>query len=252
MKGTNKKILIIALILTIVTTYLAYTYLKRTEGTMGSDTEYRDILVAAVDIPARTKITAEMLKEIKIPINSYMLNSIQDINQIVGVYTKEPILEGEVIPSKRLVKEDKKDLALRIPEGKRAIAISVNPISGVADLIKPGDNVDVFSTFEGGIDKNIYGTIQYSKITKLMFQNAEVLAIDKQMNRPEGQRQETPGSYGVTLAVDPMEAEKFILMENMGEIKLALRPEGDNSILNTLGAVREELIPDKGKKILSR
>jgi len=251
MKSKGKKVLVIAIVLSLVTTYLAYIYLTRLEDA-SSNTEYINIIVATRDIPPRTVIEEDMIREIRVPKDNYIINAIQNKEEILGKYSKALIVEGEVIPRARLIEEKEKDLALRIPKNKVATSISVNEISGVADLLKPGDYVDIFITLdEISIDNGNTSTI-YPKISKLLLQNIEILAVEKELNRSEGQRLESPANYSLTLAVSIGDAEKLALAEDMGRIKLALRPQGDKNNYNTPGAIREDLVPAKGVRTITR
>jgi len=56
----------------------------------------------------------------------------------------------------------------------------------------------------------------------------------------------------VTVAVSAEEGEKLVLGEEMGSIKLALRPFGDDSVYFTPGVVRNDLVTDKGKIVIPR
>lgn len=237
MNNLNKKILMIAAILSLLTTYLIFNYLKGLEG-KETTVEYRSIIVAAANIESRKLITEEMLKTIEVPLDSYTPNFINSKEEIVGKYTKESIIAGEGIISDRLMAENKIDLTLRVPANKRAITIAVDQFSGVSDLIKPGDYVDIYVTVE---NVKQGGTIQ-EDMTKLLLQKIEVLAIGKEQFRSDNVRVETPSLYSVTLALDVEEGEKVILGESIGNIKLALRPLEENSIKNTKGAIKENLV----------
>lgn len=250
MKNTNKKILLIAIILSLVTTYISYLYINKTEKKSDKSQEIT-IIIASRDIPPRTKITQEMISEINIPKDNHIINSVQNREEILGKYSKGLILSGEVIPKARLIEDKDRDLVLRIPDKKRAISISVNKSSGVSDLIKVGDYVDIIVSLDEFTVDNQNTSITYPQIAKLLLQKIQVLAIDKELNRPEGQRIETPERYNITLAVSPEEAEKLTLAEDMGRLKLTLRPQKDDKILDTQGIIREELAPPKGAKTIS-
>lgn len=233
MKNLNKKIVLVALIFSIITTYLIYDYINSLKPEE-VETEYISIIVASQDIFPRTKITLDMLKEIEVVKESYISNSIQEKNMIIGMYSKDKIFQGEVIPNDRLMPKEELDLSLNIPKNKRAISVAVNEYSGVGDLIEPGDYVDVYVT--------VSDVIQYSDLTKLVLQNIQVLAISKRQHRTENDRQEIPNVYSVTLAVTPSEGEELVLGESAGSIKLALRPLEEMNTYKTTGVSKEQLI----------
>lgn len=252
MKGFNMKLLLVSFILAIVTTYLGYSYLKQIEEASIEKPKYIKIIVATSDIPERTEINASMIEEIEVNETSYLLNSIQKKDEIIGKFTKEKILKGELIPKERLMEENAEDLSLRIPEGKRAVSVSINEMSGVGDLIKSGDYVDVYVTVdEYIIDRKTSKTI-YPQITKLLLQDIQVLAVSKEMNRVDEQRIEIPVAYAVTLAVNSNQGEKLVHGEDSGRLKLALRPLTDRNIYDTPGTIRFDIVPDKGELTIQK
>lgn len=242
MKNLNKKIILIAIIFSLLTTYLIYNYLK---GVKKSEPEvkYTTIIVAATDIFPRTKITSDMVNEVKVIEGSYLTESVQDKSKIVGMYTKERILMGEVIPQDRIMEESKTDLCINIPENKRAISVAVDQFNGVADLIKPGDYVDVYAT----VSEVVIDNIEYSDISKLILQNIQVLAIDKEQLRKDDERNDTPDVYSVTLAVSPSDGQKLVLGSNAGIINLALRPLGEEQEVDTSWVSKESLVIDEAE-----
>lgn len=233
--NSNKKIIILAVILSIITTYLIFNYINKSQGTVKKE-EFIEIYVASKNIDANTEIIANMIKKIKVNKESYMTNSIQNINEIVGKYAKDNIYIGEVIPKGRLLNNDEKDLALRIPDGYRAMSILVNEAIAVSDLLKSGDYVDVYVTADENKEKNL------PHITKLLLENKLVLAIGKELNRIKGLRVETPQRYTLTLAVTVEEGEKLTLAEDMGRLKLVLRPDKAKDKHKTDGTIRKDLV----------
>ncbi|MTI70605.1 MAG: Flp pilus assembly protein CpaB [Firmicutes bacterium] len=248
MNKFNKKILLVAIILSVITAYLSLSYIKGIKNANKKE-EYINIVVAKQDILPRYKITAEMLEEIKVLKESHIVNSIQDESKIIGKYSKGKILKGEVIPKDRLIEEKDKDLSLRIPKGKRAISVAIDEISGVADLIKPGDFVDVYVTVDKKDFKSGGIKMAYPPITKLLLQDKLVLSVSKDMIRKEEERKEVPMKYPVTLAVTPLEGEKLVHGEDIGRLKLALRPIREKGTHKTFGTIRENIVPPKGKYI---
>ena len=60
----------------------------------------------------------------------------------------------------------------------RAITIEVNNVAGVEGLIRPGDNVDIVSTFN---IPNEYGESEVVVVT--MFQGVKILATDRNLSQ---------------------------------------------------------------------
>ena len=66
---------------------------------------------------------------------------------VVGDIVREPIYAGEPITSAKIVRSgDFSYMAVRLPEGMRAVSLPVNVESGAGGFIQPGDRIDVLST----------------------------------------------------------------------------------------------------------
>jgi pilus assembly protein CpaB len=78
-------------------------------------------------------------------------------------------------------------LTALIPQGKRAVTIAVSEIKGVAGFVKPGDHVDILSTFE--IERKEEDTL---KKTTTVLQNVLVLASAQTMVKEDNYGIETP------------------------------------------------------------
>lgn len=121
-------------------------------------------------------------------------------------------------------------LSYNIPEDKRAVTVAVNEVIGVAGFIKPGDKVDVIATF--AFDPPQSTTI---------LQNVTVLAIAQEMQSDAEQKAKL--STSVTFALSPSQAERLVLAESLGEIRLALRPPQAVGIASAKGTTAHDIVP---------
>ena len=101
-----------------------------------------------------------------------------------------------------------------VPEGKRAFAVRVNDVSGVAGFLVPGDRVDVILTRDPGAQGH------QDRVSDIILQNIVVRGTDQiadtERNKPQVVRT-------VTLEVTPEEAQKLALAMQVGQLSLALR-----------------------------
>jgi pilus assembly protein CpaB len=244
MENLNKKILVIAIIMAFVTSLLLYFYISGL-GSQAPDIEYIEVYAAKSEIPARTIVKDEMLVKVQFPKGAKVTMGASDKSQIVGKLTKERIIKGEPILMDRLYSGEKTNMAFLVPKGKRAVTIGVNEVSEVGDFIIPGDYVDVIATFEeanldiGG--KKVY----YPKYSKAILQNVQVLGVGQTMQVIKEEKKELPAS--VTLAVTLDEAERLILADESGVLRLALKPAADNSNIQTNGVIKDDMVVPKGK-----
>lgn len=244
MENINKKIALIAIGAALLTSFLIYFYLSGFSST-GNTIKTKIAYVATQDIPAKVVITEKMVAPVKVPLDITLPIGVSDKKEIIGKMTKARIVKGEPILIERLFEEKMTTMPYIIPKGKRAMTISVNEISQVSTFMTPGDFVDVIVTYEEK-DKELAGRkIFYPKYTKVLMQNVQVLGIGRNMQEVNKIEGELPTS--VTLAVTLLDAEKLILAEESGSLRLVLRPAMDDSITITPGVIRDDLMTPKSK-----
>lgn len=244
MEVVNKKLVFLAIVLSLLTSLFIYSYINGAVKTT-KPTDVIKVFVAAKTIEPRAMISDADIKEIQIDKKYILTGAYQNKAEIIGKRVRERILQGEQILKERIFDESKMNLAYSIPEGKRAVSIDVNEASEVANFIKEGDYVDILSTFEKEEITEPTGKTMYPKITKVILQNVLVLGIGNgsQANDKEPKK-EIPKT--VTLAVDNKDTEKLIFAAEAGVIRLALRPVGDEEITNFRGTIRNEVTGTKG------
>lgn len=243
MEKANKKIIVIALFLSLITAVLVYVYISGTK-TAAPEIEYATVYVAAKTMPARYKITSTDVKQVKIAKELLNPNATKEINEIIGKRLKDSIIEGEQIRNERLADEKSMSLSYNIPEGTRAVSINVNEQIDVANLLRPGDFVDVVVSFEKEEEDNGQITKIYPRMTKTVLQNVQVLALGQDVILSADKLKEQPST--VTLAVKKEDVEKFVFASEYGAMRLALRPLDDNSDNNTQGIIRGDMTGTKG------
>jgi pilus assembly protein CpaB len=101
-------------------------------------------------------------------------------------------------------------VASRVAEGMRAFTIPIDAVSGVAGLLAPGDRVDILLT------RSINGEIT----TSLILQNVLVIATDQTANT---ETSATRVARTATVEVDPSDASKLALSQQVGKLSLSLR-----------------------------
>lgn len=247
MKSTAQKLVLISFILALIASLTFFMYLQSLKSPKEM-TKKTSIIVAVDTIPARTLISKKMLKEIKVDSNSYFGDYIKDASKIVGKYTKETILKNEGFQTDKLLDKDENELSLNFDNNYRAISISVTGDSGVSDLLKPGDYVDIIAYLA---EKKDGTKIVRADVAKIILQNIEILAVDKQINRVDKETDNSTNNtsnndkavtnFLVTLSVPTTDLEKLVLSESIGTIKLALRPLQDSNTIQTNGTTWKQL-----------
>jgi len=242
LKSIGQKLILISFVLAIIAAGVIFAYLQSLKE---PKEEHKGItvLVATDTIPPGTLITDSKIKEIQVSENVIFADYIKDPSEIIGKYAKETILKNEGFHISKLISTGNEGLSLRIGNDHRAVSINVTGDSGVSDLIKPGDFVDIVIYLAEIKDGNKVIRPDFSKI---ILQNIKLLAIDKQLNKDENLKDggEIPPKFLVTLLVSTSELEKLVLAENTGILKLALRPLNNDIIDETKGTTIEELLAE--------
>lgn len=144
-----------------------------------------------------------------------------EVSRVIGRQLETTMTAGQVLQS-----TDLKPMTQRqgfngvIRPGMRAVAIPVDPVSSVNNLIQPNDDVDVISTFRF---PDVRGDSSLDTVTLTILQDVKVLAVGNRWGSasldPTGAR-----SYGtVTLLLYPEEVEMIIFASQKGKLNLSLR-----------------------------
>ncbi|WP_291632499.1 Flp pilus assembly protein CpaB [Clostridium sp.] len=245
MKNTGKRLILVSFILAVVSSIFIFVYLQSLK-TPDIAVKERTVLVAAETIPPRTIIVKKMVKEIPVPDNEIFKDYIVESSSIIGKYTKDIILKDEGFHKDKLINELDNELSYKIEGNNRGISINVNGSTGVSDLIKQGDFVDIIVYLE---EKKDGQKIIREELSRILLQNIKVIAIDKSLNRGDAERVVVPTNYLVTLSVPALDIEKLTLAEDTGKLKLILRPLKADSIQETEGANWQDLVLDNSKGI---
>jgi len=190
----------------------------------GADAPWTTVVVVAEPIEAGKAITAEQIKGIRWPGSAAPEQAANSTAEVIGriarVYMMpgEPVLEGKLAP-----KDASGGLSSIIPEGKRAITVSVNEVVAVAGFALPGSYVDVLVS---GKDDN------KQSFSRTVLSRVKVLAVAQEtMADPDKPKVVN----AVTLELTPHESEKLDLARNIGKLSLVLRNEFDTGEVASLG-----------------
>lgn len=274
-RGRSRLVLVFALVLGLVTAGLVWNYTQRLQrdsqqAAAQAQVAMGPVVVAKQDIPVRTQITAEMLDVKQIPLQARHPQALTITADAVGKVVKLPISSGEqVIISKFAAQRAESGLSFIVPPNKRAVSVAVTEVIGSGGLILPGDHVDVIGVFDAktmGKDEAAYiiqdievlavaqllqgDAVQQSAADKI--EKAAGGAINRNQPAPQPQSKEEakpqPSAKSVTLAVSPEEAQRLVLAEGMGKLRLALRATKETALVDlpeaTLSSIRNPVQAD--------
>lgn len=243
----EKRGLIIAVASAFIATILVISWLNQQQRRMAEDMSKRfkelhantvDAIYAKADIPKGKIISEEMIFTKPMTKSSLPPEAATSVARVIDRVAAVNIEEGSIIQLDMVGSPVAREstLAARTPIGKRAISVSVDNISSLVGMIKPGDYVDVISLILLPAT-TAEGKQATQPATVPLFQNVQVLAVGSQLGRPQEvelslrRRREEPESKEaaplITLALSPEETNLLAFVQEQGKIRLVLRSPAD-------------------------
>jgi len=246
--------LIIGIVVALVATYLIKIYTDQQRLAVIADanrklskiqSEQTPILVAAKDMPKGSTLDKDNVT-VTIVSNQYVQpQAATSLDRVSGMLAAVPISKGEQITLNKLVSvrdiaSSGASLSMVTPIGKRAVTISVDNISAVGGMIRPGDYVDVVAMITVPVT-TAQGKQSTQATSVSLFQNVLVLAIGQDMATSGQQQSAVESRYKkeekrvmdfsvITLALTPKESNLLGFVQDQGKIRLALRSPADAKI----------------------
>lgn len=210
--NTRRTTLLIAVILAIGTGWLTLNYISSLRPSEAG--QARQVVIATADIPARSRISATMLRtEARV---ASQPDAIGDPAQAAGALALVTIPAGSQLTASQIASNPNESLPVRLQSGMRAVSIGIDRVKGVSGLIQPGDRVDVIA-----IPPKV-GDSPPKAATIL--RGIRVLAIGSTIESasatpsPDEQNAAT-----VTLEVNPKQADLLSWADSNSTLRLALR-----------------------------
>ncbi len=235
----NRPMLLLAgaVVVALITSIMAYSWMKKESAAKEANLQTQPVAVAAVDLPWGTALNKDMLRTTpflkgSLPAGEYFSDaaSLDGRVLVMPVKANEPILKSRLAPDS----VSGGGVAAVVDPAKRAMAVKVDKIIGVSGFIHPGNRVDVLVSLQknGREDK---------PITKIVLQNIPVLATGSELE-PKGKNEKPVQVDVITLELMPEEAEKLALATTEGKIQLALRNFNSSEDVVTRGATIPTLL----------
>lgn len=202
---------IIALVISGIFTYwLSQKFSKSHAAPAAPKSQY---VAAAANMDAGEAIKAEDLRMVDWPATVPLPGAFSTPQPLIGRTVLYPLSAGEPILERQLANPGSgTGLAVKIPDGMRAISLRTDEVVGVAGYLLPGTHVDVLVTLKPN---------NSDPITSTVLQDVEVLATGQKIE-PDPEGKPTTATV-VTLLVKPEDAEKVDLASTQGVVHFVLR-----------------------------
>lgn len=240
---TKLLIIVAALMLGGVAAVFAGQYLRGARTDIAELNEPVGVLIAQQDLPrglgTEELVEKGFVKEERIPRRFVAADAVSSPRLIANQVLAVPVSAGEQLTKTRFQYPSQAGLSYSVPEDLVALSVEVDDVTGVAGLVKPGDNVVVYATFKpDGTDKTAYTQVVVPKARVLAVggavtpEQATPTSSDSEKKASGGvfaaqnDSTEAPPTYRtVTLGLSVGAAELVVFSREIGNVQLALLPQ---------------------------
>jgi pilus assembly protein CpaB len=192
------------------------------------------LVIATADMSIGSIVTPTQVKAVSWPSDLVPPKALANLSDVEGRVLNESVSKGEpILMTKLAPKGTSAGLAAMLQEGKRALSVRVDDVSGVAGFVHPGDHVDVLMdlAMPGAKDEHF---------SKTILQNVVVLSAGQTWEQVRDEKPKVVNT--VTLVLTTEEAEVLNLASNQGKIRLTLRNRNDVGPVPTRGVETSSLM----------
>ncbi len=232
----SKGKLIVALVCLLATAGFSFVLLpKMNEKTR----EVVKVVHVTKSVPAKTEITANLLKTVEIGAYGQPSDVITDPATIIGSFAAVDLIPTDTLtPGKFIAPDDQVDGDLYSLERREQIAVTVSLkslASSMAGKLQAGDIVSVYAVMPGpagSSDTDIVMFPELELVEVLSVSNSKAADTEQKKQELEKQKESSSGVMStkeeeavpavLTLAVNSLQAQRLIQIESSGNIHLAL------------------------------
>jgi len=226
-----------ALVLGLVATYLAVGYLKSREKRIEAELAERAkggptvaVVVPSVDVARGTVVSGKHFVSRNIPADLVYgdMITVDQYDSVSGRRLLRAVERGRPLRRADVFTERPADFSDVIPEGKRALTIDIDELNSIAQMLRPGNYVDLYliAASHGGAGggQEVYPLLDHVKVVA----TGQELQSDTSAAEGEGVAAARQQQYSnITVEVTPEDAARIALAQQSGRIRAALRNPKD-------------------------
>lgn len=220
-------ILAVALVLGLLTASMVYQAIMGQFKVEAKVQPTKQVAVAAANISLGETLTKQHVKLMSWPPESVPADAIETVDAAVDRIALASLVVGEPVLDAKLAPKQFSGgiLPMLVPENLRGVTIKVDDAVRESGFVSPNSRVDLIVTIKDG-------NSAAERKSKVILQNIPVLAAGQSVEM----RGNKPVSVTtVTLALTPEQSERLALAKTEGQLMLATRKLGDESIVQTRG-----------------
>lgn len=222
--GSRRTVIVIAaVVIAVIAGVAMFSYLSTVQERANDDAKLVKVYKVAKDIPkgfpGDQAISESYVKSDQIPAKFRPVTSVTDLNTIKGKVALTALSANQVLVDGQFVdpRVEQITFSQRIPAGQVAISLQFDQVKGVANLLVPGDKVNMIVTDPKDGSK------------RFLFQNVNIIAIGSTAAPQPGETAPVEAGGGlITFAVPPLAAEKLALVG--ADVYLTLVPPDNQPV----------------------
>ncbi len=247
----NRRFLLLALILGVLSAVLVYAAVSRSGGEESSAMDIT-VVVAKEDIPANTEITAGVLEEAVRPAGDVPEGALGSISAAEGRFARIAIKAKDIVSVSNSVSpaappSDAVSYAVR--DGERAVAITVERVTTAGGLVLPGDHVDVlWVPFKGAPAYTLLNDVTVVAVEQTVHEMVQAAEEKADVTAPPGSEPDDdrlgpnedaepePDAVTITLLLTPERATKMFCAQWQaikfdGSVRMTIRAVSDTTAI---------------------
>lgn len=186
----------------------------------GPQVESVEIYVATRVIDQAEEVKEDAVRLEKWPAENVPEDAIRNWSDLEGKFVVQRIFEGEPVLVRKLL--DSVETKGWIPPGFTTIDLDGSEVSGISNLVAPGDYVNVMGFFPKR-------DLITEPTTRTVLSGIRVYAVDGKITREEKAENAKVGVRTVSLVMHPQDAEAWTWAKELGKISLSLGRPDQNS-----------------------
>ena len=271
MKRSNRVVILVGVLLAILA-FVAIVILLNSRPVADTTTEptTTTVLVAIAEIPPDTDVTADLVDELEVDLDAVLPDALRDPSQLADRTTVRAIPAGSQVTEAAFGGGGaavEADLEGQLLPGEKAIAVQLDPVTGLNFLIKQGDVVDLIVSVDfapGSIlaaphlrsndaetVRTVKAVLQAKRVLYTSDSNIPLPPVlDEEGNEVPPPETQAPGNIIIIIAGSDADAEllKFAQRDSneVGVITVTLRSSDDEAIEETVGVTLQDVIETYG------
>ena len=221
MRAKSMALILVALACGLVATIGVSQVMK--ENAQTDTVPLGDIVITTQNLDIGAPLNEENVKLEQWPMDRIPPGAIRSLEETEGKYAGQFMFPSEPLLAAKLM-DSNVDSSTKIEKGYRVAAVKVSEESAVANLIKPGDRVDVIAYIKSRGSGD-------SQRAKTFLRNIRVFAVNAETSRAikvDGEDGNIDAKT-VSLLVKPEQVQRIVLAEQLGKIELSLRHPDDDT-----------------------